>query len=54
MQEKRNKTKTTPEKSAEGERRRPSLEAVRAEIERLKQRQERKKEVWGCLLYTSM
>ena len=49
MQETRHKTKTTPEKSAEGERRRPSLEAVRAEIERLKQRQERKKEVWGII-----
>ncbi|WP_082903336.1 signal peptidase I [Christensenella timonensis] len=41
--------KRIPPKGAEGERWRPSLQAVRAEIERLQKRRDRRKEVWGII-----
>lgn len=43
------RTEITPEKSREGEKWRPSLEAVRSEIERLQKRREHRKEVWGII-----
>lgn len=49
MRENMDKTKVSPEMNAEGEKWRPSLAAVRLEIEWLQKRKAQRKEVWGVI-----